>query len=687
MKKLIIILFCIVIAAVGITVYLQTQKEESSIENILPEGALVYVQLNDIEKNLKQMASMPFWKAISGINYDLLTRKNIIIPKHKAFIDLFRTQASQIVKSPMTKKLFGREVAFAVYPFDKDIGALVQEMKSFNPGIIEEVLSGGFLATRIDPDVQFAELLSRSFSQYGANVSQGQIEYKGEIIRTITLSKVGVKFSFVRLNDVLVFGMGERAARMSIDAFKGNKPSLAQDPQFVEARSTFRGSSGMVGFLDFEIFMNLLKDQTKNLAGLAGGESEGMRARQQLEDVLAKMSGIKTLAFSSELGPIMKFNTRLLIDPRKTHPEYAHFYTCPSQVNKTINFIPKEVLGYQWSNCFDLDYYWKEIKKEVERTSTAALRVDELEEKIGFSIEGDILPAFGDEIGGYVSDIQISGFFPIPKFLFFIKIKNKSKAEHLLARLKEQPLAILQDENYDGIALKYLALPFGEDVQPGYCFLDNYLLMASSRQLLKSSIDASGNASVSLLASPDFKEINFGLTDKNRSVQFVKIGTVIEKIKGVIGWSNDWMNARNRKAQAFKMGSEKPLEEVKAGITVKTGELQDMRDNIILLEDEVWNLESKGEDMEALQTQINDLKSQIEAKELELSGDRERQQELENILQESARDAPDPALNQLYLDEVIYPVLESLKSIKSYGLRVTSDKDSLESSVFLKVSD
>jgi hypothetical protein len=224
-------------------------------------------------------------------------------------------------------------------------------------------------------------------------------------------------------------------------------------------------------------------------------------------------------------------------------------------------------------------------------------------------------------------------------------------------------------------------------VQPGYCFLEDYLLIASSRQLLKSSIDASGNASVSLLASPAFKEINFGLTDKNRSIQFVKIGAVIEKVKGVIGWSNNWINARNRKAQAFKAGSEKPLEEVKAGIALKTGELQDMRDNIIGLEDEVWNLESKGEALDALQTQISDLKNQIEAKELELSGDHERQQELENILQENEKDAPDPALNQIYLDEVIYPVLESLKSIQSYGLRMTSDKESLESSIFLKTSD
>ena len=114
MKKLIIIVLCVVIAAIGITAFLRTQKKESSIESLLPEGALGYVHLYDVEKNLKQMASMPFRKAIGGINYDVLIQKNIIAPQHKRLIATIRAQSSQILSNPMVKKLFGQEVAFAI---------------------------------------------------------------------------------------------------------------------------------------------------------------------------------------------------------------------------------------------------------------------------------------------------------------------------------------------------------------------------------------------------------------------------------------------------------------------------------------------------------------------------------------------------------------------------------------------
>ncbi|MCK4882386.1 MAG: hypothetical protein KAS92_05130, partial [Candidatus Omnitrophica bacterium] len=208
----------------------------------------------------------------------------------------------------------------------------------------------------------------------------------------------------------------------------------------------------------------------------------------------------------------------------------------------------------------------------------------------------------------------------------------------------------------------------------------------SSRQLLKSSVDASGNAAKSLLASPVFKKVNYGLTDKSRSVQFVRVGAIVEKIKGVIGWISDWVSAQERKAQAFQVGSTRPLDEVKNNIIVRSKELEEMSDKIIDLEDEVWNFETKGEDITGVQTQINDLKGQIRSKKLELSGEYERQQELENILQKSDQNIPDLAVRQLYLDEAIYPILDSLKSIKSYGMRVTFEKNALESSAFFDVS-
>ena len=102
---------------------------------------------------------------------------------------------------------------------------------------------------------------------------------------------------------------------------------------------------------------------------------------------------------------------------------------------------------------------------------------------------------------------------------------------------------------------------------------------------------------------------------------------------------------------------------------------------------DIWNFNTKGEGTSALQTRLIELRSQAKTKQLELADEREREQELASILQANEEEAPDPAIRQLYLDEVVYPILEGLKLIKSYGLRVRSEEDVLKSSVFLKVED
>jgi len=687
MKKLVIILICItLIIGIGLGV-LKKKEKQFSIESILPQEALVYVQIRDVAKNFQKLELLPFWQSIRDINYELLMEKNAINDQQLVFINLIKKQLSHILSSPLSKRLFGQEVAFAVYSPEMDLNELVREMKILSPKFFEELLSGFYLVTRVDPDVQFAEFISRFFDQFGTNITQNQLEYNGEVVRTVTVSDIGMTFSVVRLRDLLVIGVGKKAARISVDVFKGEKPALAQDPQFEQILSRALDPSHMVGFFNFEPFLKILKSQGAPFIDSSEMNTADANVKAQWETVLAKMSGIKALGFSTQLSPIMRIDNYFIFDPMELSAEYAPLYTCPSEENKTIRFIPKEVLGYQWSNCFKLDYYWKQINKELEQKGASSSRIDEMETKIGMSIERDILPAFGEEIGGYIQDIQVGGFFPIPKLLLFIEIRNRTKAEQLLEKLKDQPMVNFQEENYQGISLKYLALPLGQDVQPGYAFLENYFLISTSRQLIRDSIDALQNNSLSLLASPDFKEIDFGLTDKNRYVQYLKIGKFVEKVKGVINWSNQWTSARNRKTQAFKAGSEKPLEEVEASIAAKENELMAIRDKVILVEDQIWNMESKGLDIGVQQNELHSLKSQLDAKKEEIVSENERKAGLASIIQEYEESSPEPELRQLYLDEIIYPVLESLKSIKSYGLRSTINDNVFESSIFLNVAN
>ena len=686
MKKIIVIFLCIaVIIGIGIGVLKKTKETRFGVEDILPQDVAVYVQLQDVEKNFQELMSMPIWQAMSKIDFGGLLKRNSVSKQQDILLSLIKNQLSDIVNNPVAKRLFGNEVAVAIYPLDMDLGLIAHDLKTFNPKVIEKLLSGLFLVTRVDADVQFAEFASRFFNQFGSNISQGQVEYKGETIRTITVSNIGIKFGIVRLKDLLVVGIGEKAARVSVDVYKQDTPSLAKDSQFSKNQNKFLEPSSMVSYVNLAKLMEALKAQGSKLVSFGGKATEGANLQDQWEKALARMAGFKAFAFSSQLTPIVRADGRLVFDRKALDSEYAPIYTCPSTENKTIGFTPQEVLGYYWSNCFKLDYYWKQVTKEIAQAGASVSRIGEFEEKIGLSVEKDILPAFGDEVGGYIQDIQVGGLFPTPKFLFFAEVGDKSKAEKLLQKLEEQPLMMLQEESYGGAVIKYFALPLGQDLQPGYAFLGDYLLVSTSRNLIKKSVDASTNAKLSLVSDPDFKEINFGLTDKNRSIQFSKIGQMVEKVKGIVGWSSRWVAARDQKTEAFKAGSNMPLKEVEASIILKEGELEEIRDRLIVVEDDVWNLETKGEDVSVQQAELEDLRAQLDMKKSEIIVENERKEGLSEIVQGLDKKSLDPESRQFYLEEILYPALDSLKFIKSFGLRNTLNGDAFESSVLFKM--
>jgi hypothetical protein len=678
MKKKIVVVLCVIIAGIGAGILWKTRQAGPSVENILPEHALFYARVNDVEKNLETMAASSFWKSFADIDYDLLARKGVIKPDQKVFIDLVRGQLSDALQHPAARKLFGREVALAVYPPAKDVTASIGEIQSLDPKVVEGLLSGIVLVTRIDSDVQFVEFISRFFSDYGPDISQGQFEYKGELLRTVTVNSLGIKFGAVCLKGLVVIGVGEQAARLSVDVFKGDKPALARDAYFVQAHKTFGGPVDMTGFLNFKTFLSLIRPwMEKSLGGAA--------AYAEVEQFFTQMSGFKSFGFSVQLKPLVKLDSRFFFEPKELNAQYAPLYTCPAGENKTVGFIPKEVLGYQWSNCLKLDYYWDRMRQESVKKGVSASRVDAFESRLGLDVERDILPAFGDEMGWYVSDIQLGGMFPIPKLLLFIKVGDRSKTEKLLAKLKEQPFMALQDETYKGVSFQYLPLPLGEDIQPGYGFLGDYLLIATGRQLIKSSVDASADPALSLSADPAFQEVNAGWTDKSRSVQFFKVDEVMEKMKGVVEWAVRQGEAQDKKRLAFKAGGTKPLEEVKADIVLKEGELKGLREQAAVLEEGIWNKEAKGEDVGSDRAKLNSFKIQLDAKQAEIAAAKERRQGLAKIVDEYGADKQDEELRKLYMDNLLYPAMEGLKSISACGLRITATDNALESSMILKV--
>jgi len=138
MKKLIIIIILIA-TVVGVGYYVLEKKEVSfSIENILPQQALVYVQIHDVEENFQKLAAIPFWQGFSNVNFDALLEKNVINNQQFTFIKLISNQFSALSKSSLSKRLFGQQVAFAVYTPVMDFNTLAREMKTLSPKFFEQ---------------------------------------------------------------------------------------------------------------------------------------------------------------------------------------------------------------------------------------------------------------------------------------------------------------------------------------------------------------------------------------------------------------------------------------------------------------------------------------------------------------------------------------------------------------------
>ena len=105
-------------------------------------------------------------------------------------------------------------------------------------------------------------------------------------------------------------------------------------------------------------------------------------------------------------------------------------YSRAPRENRSIRFVPVDILAYQWNNTFSLKDYWEHIKQQTaganqgQQGISSQQAVAVAEGFLGLSLERDILPALGDEIGGYLADVELGEPFPIPELVLFMKIEK-----------------------------------------------------------------------------------------------------------------------------------------------------------------------------------------------------------------------------------------------------------------------
>lgn len=671
----------------GITIF---PTKEFEIENVLPEKPVAYFEFRSTKENIERLAATPFWKALGEVKWELLLEGKD--QKSIQALMLFKVLQEGIEdpkQAELLAKFLGQDIGMAVYPFEIDIDAISQGDPRMLEDILNRIGQSFYFVTRLDTQAQMAELIARSQDELGDSVTVEDVVYKDQPIKVITVDQAKLEIAYTRINDLLIVALDKFAIQRSIDVHQESTPALIADPEYLRASAKYIEGTDMKGYLNTQFVMETAMDGMTQLFVKQGGD-EAM-IQEQVDQTFKSIRGFKSVGISSlwENTWNAKVDFHFVIDEMQA--SVAEYYrNCTNVSNGSINIIPQPAMAYQWSNCFDLNYYWEEMKTEFERTArpgqpSPTEQIAQYEKLIGLTIEGDILPAFGKEIGGYLNTVHIDRKFPIPELLLFLKINDREKADKVINLLRNQPMVMFQSEEYKGVSLNYIALPIADYVSPGYAFIKDYLTIALNKEMLMSSVDVSTGAVPGIVTNETFKVVDQGLTTDNIGVMYIEVDELAFKVNSILEWSNEWATANDRKKEAFKTGAELRLTQVQKNIEEDEKVLNEVAAEREELEARVEELRAAGQDLGMLQKSL----TKLENDEAEIRGDIEASIDEALEIQETIKGYSKRAMPEeeraKYLNGIMYPLIDCFKTIEGFGTVTTMSEGAMETRIFTKL--
>ncbi|HOX09462.1 MAG TPA: DUF3352 domain-containing protein [Candidatus Omnitrophota bacterium] len=676
MKKSAIIITVISIAVVAVAagVLLTFTSKPAPIESILPADAVFFMKFSEVDRQVKEFKASKLCKNLERIDIEMLMEKSGAKKEDVENFRAARTELTSFIGGLVLEKYFGKEIAVAVYPSGKI---------EFTPEGVVDMASNITLATRVKPETKFIDFLAKIFNKAGRKYEVAEENYKGKKMTVVKLDDK-VSIAYVQIKDIIVIGLGKKAATSCCDVADRKLLSLAQDKDYTDAMAKFPKGAETVAFGD----MGLITAGIKHIADAvpapkaeAGAQPDpGRIFRDQIDKTLTVYGGFKSFSYAKYPGKITKERMQISLDKAKLIPFFRDFYSVKPRKNTAIKFAPANTIWYSW-DTFEWKAYWKYIKEEmgkeaakVGQSLTFNDMIDGFEKQMGINIENDLIPALGDETGMCLTDINLDGMIPMPHFVIFLKVDKKEAIDRLLAKFTQG--GSMQSESYKGTDIKYMNLPFGMAFQPAFCYAGDYFLFSLGREPIKGSIDSYSGAAKSLFENEDFKSVNHGLMDPANKVTYLKVDTLLQKGKGICDWAVRWLT--------FMSEQQKKVKEMMAAQTDK------LKAEIQSLEKELADINAKINDPANTPEAAAELVAKAKEKESMLEMNREQLDQFEVRSQQGgpgqgpSKDF-DAALVQLWLDKAVYPVIDGLQSLKAAGSKTVFTDKAIEGESYSKI--
>lgn len=683
MKKIIgIVVAVVVLAAVAFGfIFLKPGKKTYAIENLLPAKPAFYLRLSQLTQRMDNFSKTKLYQDLKSIDYKKATaafgapfpketnRPDALVQVEDAWGKAF---SDENVK--MFKALFGDDVAVAVYASD------LKDVKTLEKKTAQEIFENVFVVTRLSPEIAAAETVLKFLGQFNKDLKIETERYNGQDINLLKSADGKFLLGYVRFNDLVVMGLGQKAARTAIDIIAKKQPALSTDEDYTKRVKTSYEGAQTFGYFNIKTFYPML---TEEISQLAKSEQESALYKAQLEEQLKQIQGLDALVFSSKPGNIVTFKADLLYDLTAVSPEMKSYYACRPQDNLSAKFVPWDALTYQWNSCLDFSQIWTQYKTQVQMQGNALGQdidvnkmVGTYEQMVGVSVERDVLPVLGKEFGLYLTDVDLTTAIPLPKIVLFIQTTGREGADALINKLLAlQPNLQFEETKYADDTIRYIPIPIAEGLALSTTYIGNTLLVATNVDILKSSLDAIKDPSKSIGISPAI-QANDG--PKN-SVFFLQVDRLLQKAAALLDWVGQAAKQNQIQRQAFLTGSQKNLNDIRA-------RNEQLKTEIANKQKRISELSAAPIDPVADPVaQIDALKKEVDVSQNELTANQEKEKNLSQQIAFYENKAPKPADNQKAIDEFVKPVLKGLENIKYLNVTTVNGDGVLGSTIEIKI--
>ncbi len=620
--------------------WIWSQRPGLPVDLVLPSHPLVFARLAHTQEHIDQVINSDFGKNIAAIDVpDVLSRNNFSSKDIRHF-QRWQKDLLEVWGNPLIKRFLAKEAGIAVY----------RQNNSYQV----------FVVLRLTFSTRIAEALAQLSHHWGDDVTIKQQKYHRRVINHILFKKQRVGLGYVRIRDLVIIAP-EPLGHLEevVDVYQHKHDPLQADPSFNFVQRNAYPSGDGLAFVDPDLF---------SVPGL-------------------QMAAFPVLGVSYMPGVVSKYKMMVGLDEKYMPLGMRKTFACPALSNDSLKFIPDSAIFYDWGICYDLEQSWGLARQKLAEYPALAQGIDKfksrLEKHFNINIRQDILPVIGQEIGGYLTDVDMQGTYPFPRLLVFVKIQDRVKAGRLLEKLTQNPATTLHSEEYDHVAIHYVSLPLGANMDPGYAFLGDYFLAATSRQLLKKSIDAYNDSMHSIVSDDAIEQFSLAGGEKFHSMALMKTSELSRRAQDFLGWMDKYLSGQVSMAAAYKQDGDNKKHELDEAIADKSAELVLARKKLTELKNTSL-VNAAVQDPDLVNGAIDNLSREEQSIRDDIANYTQQKQDLSRLLDNYATGAQSAKLTMYNMENLVSPVLKGLESIDAQAVTVRFGDKILETEFLVK---